>query len=109
MQVIAAALGFTKIGTITRKGAELDAIIISSGLQIASQVARYYPLSDHNIITATLKFTYKGYWIDYAVTVPFTTNELRMRLQNKTNRNLLDTYQLKSGPFKDKAQMGQTT
>jgi len=109
MQAIAAARGFTEIGTATRKGAELGAIFISNGLQITSQVATYHPLSDHNIITATLKFTTKGDWIDYAVTVPLTHNELRMRLQNKINRDLLDTYEFKSGPFKDKAQMGQTT
>lgn len=101
--------GLSHIATSTRKGKELDAIFVSKGVTITSQSATTHTNSDHDYMIAQCEITVTSAWVDYAITVPISMSEKRQRLQNKENRELLEKYEFKAGPFKTIAKMGHTT
>jgi hypothetical protein len=47
--------------------------------------------------------------VDFAITVPITTAEKRIRLQNKENRKQQEKYKLATGPYKNIAKLGIVT
>lgn len=74
---IAKHRGLNQIATSTRKGKELDAIFVSSGITITSQQVVTHSNSDHDYMIAQCEITVSTEWIDYAITVPITTTEKR--------------------------------
>ena len=109
MVVIAGHRGLSHIATCTRKGKELDAIFVSSGITVKSQTATTHTNSDHDFLIAQCEISVSSQWVDYAITVPISVAEKRQRLQNPDNRKLLESYEFKAGPFKDIAKMGHVT
>jgi hypothetical protein len=105
MQHIATARGYSSVPTATRGiGTELDATYVSQGVSIMHSQSIFTTHSDHALTVTGLQITTSNKWVEYQVSVPISSNELRMMLRNKENRKAMESYDAETdGPFRNKA------
>lgn len=101
MQHIATARGYSSVPTATHGvGTELDATFVSKDVAITHSLSKFTTHSDHALTITGLRITTSNKWVDYQVSVPISTNELRMMLRNKENRKVMENYDAETdGPF----------